>query len=734
MESKMYGSKVRGLVLGVLILTMVLLSSAHAETIKWEDESLEYWSPSSLLVDGSTVHLDARQKTPQEPFPKSVCYELTAENTLVPCTRECEKRVAISVTPSGYTIGRDPYGEGQFYRWTPGEETTWTYLCSNEEFDSNSIMEDGMPPSYAASDDALYECRRNREGIWCFARYDLETGEYQELHQMRESGIPCMTALPEDMLVVAWPGRSMLVIAADGTTREWGIPQVSGPFEAMTYARGHGMLIMNHDGVYQVDEKGNAQLLCYTPSHPVYSPVDMTLVYLLDWDAVAYVGNHEEDSGLNIIPLQLQEATVVRLGGYPYQYIEYNCFRFEFESQHPGMKLQSPNEYIFYEFTDLAKLLTIHDPGCDLYLVRTDDGSLRNMVRKGYYVPLDDVPELAAFGEGLYPAWKQEVTGGKGELAALPVNASGNLSTFYDTRVWEQEELGALPTTYAELLDCIERWYDEGKLENMKLFQSYNLYELTSMLLRASIAHDDSRGQVPTFTNDTLLSLLHRLDELRPILSDNESRNIHDATLLEPMRSAGPEEPGYVYANPMYKTTLYLGFEDAEDVVIPRSLYAFVINPYSRNQEAAKAYLTTVVKEMAEINRFSVQQMEGDGIVSAFMEKESQAQREKIEQAEKAYAEYTAAGEIPPTSQEMIDQMKEALARMEKMLYAVTPEAAAGYRRSMRYAALNRENGLTFIFDNAESTINGYLNGSLSPEELCRKLDEVVRMWVMENE
>lgn len=718
-----------------LFFTLVLLATAQAETVRWEDDSLEFWSGSTLLMDGSTIHLGASQKKPEDPYSKSVCYELTQENTLVPCTRECTERIVLSVTPSGHTIGRDLYGEGQFYRWTPEEETTWTYLCSNEKYAVNSsLMENGMPTRYVACDDALYECRRNREGIWCFARYDLQTGEYRELHQTREPGTPCMTALPEDMLVVAWPGRSMLVIAADGTTREWGIPQVSGPFEGMTYASGRGILMMNHDGVYQVDEKGNAQLLCYTPSHPVYTPVDMNLVYLPDRDAVAYVGIYEEDSGLNIIPLQLQEATVVKLGGYPYQYIQRDCFRFEFESQHPGMKLQSPEEYVFYEFTDLAKLLTTHDAGCDLYLVRTDDGSLHNMVRKGYYVPLDDVLELADFGEGLYPAWKQEVTGRKGELAALPVDASGYTATFYDTRVWEQEELGALPTTYAELLDCIERWHDEGKLENMKLFQSGNLYYLTRMLLQASIAHDDSRGQVPTFTNDTLLSLLHRLDELRFILSENEIRSIHDNTLLDSVQPASPELPSYTYYEPMYKTTLYLGFEDAEDVVIPRSLYAFVINPYSRNQEAAKAYLTTVVKEMQEINRFSVQQMEGEGIVSAFMEEAIASQRQKIEQAEKEYAEYTAAGEIPPASEDMIAEWKESLAGMEQQRYAVTPEAAAGYRRTMQHAALNRENGVTFIYDNAETAINGYLNGSLSPEELCRRLDEVVRMWVMENQ
>lgn len=82
----------------------------------------------------------------------------------------------------------------------------------------------------------------------------------------------------------------------------------------------------------------------------------------------------------------------------------------------------------------------------------------------------------------------------------------------------------------------------------------------------------------------------------------------------------------------------------------------------------------------------------------------------------------------------MIAEWKESLAGMEQQRYAVTPEAAAGYRRTMQHAALNRENGVTFIYDNAETAINGYLNGSLSPEELCRRLDEVVRMWVMENQ
>lgn len=505
---------------------------------------------------------------------------------------------------------------------------------------------------------------------------------------------------------------------------------ISLDYESITYAPGRGFLVLTSNGIYQMDEKGRTSFLNYAPPYKSNLSGELKLVYLPQRDEVAFVGTTIEDGFLYVVPLQMQEVTVLKLGGWPATFLFPEDYKFAFETEHNNIRVQASTAYASVGFDDVAKKMTTQDSSCDLFLLCTYDGGLANMLRKGYFVPLDDVPELDEFAKALYPAWKKEVTAPDGALAALPVWVGGYTATSYNREVWEREELGALPATYAELLDCIQRWSDEGILGQMRLFDgNSSIQEMTKMLLEASIAHDDSQGQSPVFTNETLLALLRRVDEMRPIFTANDRLKAYQNTLMRTTCTCGPE---LVSMAP--DGLLYLGFEDAEDVHLSRMLYAYVINPYSKHQEEAKAYLTTITQRMEKETRFALQDTGEEGVEDKYYLKSKKSLTNEYNTMLESYDELLAEGWGKDFMDNRLLEYQQWIAELENERYSITPEAAEAYRRTMRQGAVSRESGATLIYGNAWSTISAFIDGKISPEELCRKLDEVVRMWVMENE
>ncbi len=719
----------------IFLFASVPLSCAHAETIRADD--VPDWSAQAILVDGNTVHVVASYT--KGITGSTLCYQLDANNVLTRCEKMCchtpephFNNVSITLaTPSGFTFAI--VGMKDVFRWTPDEEEPWTYLFSDEQIEEvyhSSLDEGGALVQYAASDQAIYECSRDATYTWHIARYDVQTGERKEIYKRQGGLTPCIAAMPEDALALAFPGEPILRVAPDGETEKLAMPRIREEYEGMVYVEGKGFLFITREGVYQVSDQGKTTFLNYAPPHKSILSYAQGLFYLPERDELAFLGMLEESSALFTVPLQPQEVTALQLGGYPTDFLFTTDYKFAFETEHANVRVQTAASYVSNSFDDVAKQMTVQDPNCDLYLLRTDDGGLDNMVRKGYFVPLDDVPELTQFAEALYPAWKNEVTAKDGTLAALPVWVDSYTAVTYNREVWEREELGEMPTTYAGLLDCIQRWSDEGILGQMRLFDGESgMAVMTDLLLRASIAHDDSRGQAPTFTNETLLSLLRRVSQMRLLFAVNDQRKVYENTLMHTSRSVRPES-----VDMAPEALLYLGFENEEDVHLSRTLYAYIINPYSKHQEEAKAYLTTITQMMEDETRFALQDTGEDGVVNRRNLEQKASLTEGYNEMRTSYDDLLADHWSKDFLDNRLLEYQQWIAELENNRYSITPEAAEAYRRTMRQGAVNRESGMALIYDNASSTISAFIDGKISPEELCRKLDEVVRMWVMENE
>lgn len=733
----------------VLVAVPMITAQADAiELTEYEGQEANVFFQ-GILVEGDVIHV-ASAVTVGDQTLASKCFVLTENEELIPCTKNCgrgTRSAFVITTPTGHTYRIN--NEGEVYRWTPEGEEPWQHVFSNpilEEIYEKGIFHE--EPYYAASDTKIFEVYKDYDDDhqWKISAYDMVTGERKELYQIPYNELPIIFTMPDGSLLVGYAARTpFLRIHDDGTVDELFTSDLdwyglSNPeCQSVIYIEGKGYLMLVDGALYQLDDEGKTTFLNYAPPYrPRGGFGGNHLVYLPGHDAVGFVTykNYQADSVFNIIPLEPQNVTLVSLGGIPLSRFDSgNVYGLAFESNIPNVKLVSPAEYNTEKFADVAQWLTGKDDKCDLFLLHTADDGVQNVIRKGYFAPLQDDPDLTAYVEELYPGWRELVTAPDGSLAALPVYVGGNTSLGYHRELWEQEELGPLPTTYAELLDCIQRWDEEGKLELLCLFgyRKNTVACLTDMLLSANAAHYASQGQTPVYSNETLLSLLGRLDDMRDQLRAYDDKRVKGEPLLERSFTAGLEVS---YENRIY-TTLYLGFEGPEDVAIPRTLYAYVINPYSQHQAEAKAFLNTLVHQMDEVTRFGLVDGDNQGVEMEGYAEGIQHTNESIELT-RAQLEEARAGGVNEETIRMLESdvaaLQDSLAYLQENRYDITPEAAAGYRSTMERPALNRADGFALVKGNAQSTITAFNDGKISARDLCRKLDEVVRMWVMENQ
>lgn len=747
------------LFLSLLLLALVLLSgSAQAEVLRVTDflteygeEPIEYASVKSVLVDSDTIHVVARVSTKTH-ISEDVCFEYTPEGEFVPCPYNCARRPASAeqrlfvhlVTPSGFTYGISM--DGKIYRWTPGAEEPWQYLSENPTIDED--VDGYRSCGYVASDTALYKVYFEQEtSDWPIIRYDVMTGEQKQLYVFHRNEQPLLFILPDGTLGTCRWVENVQRIRDDGKTEKLFEPEVPqgymGDYKDILYLEGKGYLVLSDGALYLMDEEGKSTLLNYSPAYGNSNQGDgrNRLVYLPGHNAVGFVAYSGGTSGLsgdfvlNIISLTPQNTVRLQIGGLPLRnYDMNNRYATAYENSGANVKVTFPTEYTGTSFEKVAQQLVARNGSCDIFLVSTEEDGLQRMVQKGFYVPLDDVPGLAAFAETLYPAWRQEVTTAEGALAALPIAVGGTMSIACNPEVWEGAELGEKPATYAVLMESIVRWEDEGLLDDVSLFgyRRNSFSCLTEILLRANIAHYASLGETPVYDNETLLGLLRQLEEMRGLLSEYDGKRIRGDALLNMNYSAAPE----IRYMTNGQTTLYLGFADAEDMVVPRTLYALVINPYSEHIEEAEGFLATAAEVMEDTTRFALQQLGWDCVELDGYEQSRTGYQEQLAESQAMLEEFQSAGNMEAVDifQQDVESLQMHLRQLEEMHYDITPEAAAGYLRSMEHTAINRASGYALIERNASTAISSFVEGKTGAEELVRRLDEVVGMWLMEQE
>lgn len=702
---------------------------------------IENGSIAQILVDGNTVHVLTQDHSTE----KRTCYELTEVHQLIPCDKEC---VSSYLSDGALTPGGKTYSLGYpSYLWQPNaEEGPWVSIgdmAGDLEAYRNQLFEDNISFFYTASDQGtLYTVTNDWQTPNDFrvAAFDLATGTGGEILQRNTSIYQTKTAvMPDGRLAYNLDDSPCSFYAVDATGKNTLLFQteLTEQYEAMASDGKDGFLVLVESGLFHVDGEGNAVKLNEVPAHQFDSLQMSMFTYLSERDEVIFSGSNALGNALFIVPLELEKYEELVVAGSDMLMVGglYNAKQ-TFGTKHPSVRVVQQESIT--EFTDISQQLTTGNSGCDLFILRTGDDSIRSVIQKGYFEDLSDMPEVTAFVSTLYPVWRDEVTAADGRIGALPVGVGGNFRLGYNTALWEELQLGDVPQTYDELLDCIERWLQDGTLEYTPLFRKNyrSYYSLVHELLRANAAWYASRGEVPVYENETLLALLQRLEGMKDALDALDKRRVVGDGLLRANWLSGLETPA---ANEGGHCGLYLGFADAQDRGELQEFYAIIINPHSEKKELARAFLRDVLGEMTDTTRCTLVDALLPGVeVEGYAESRQRLVEVDIPEAEARYAQALQDETITPSElkfyRDFLEDLQDSLIRSDNDRYLATPEVTERYYQQMQHPAVYRADGYALITRNATSDINRYINGKISLEALVKKLDEVVWMWTMENQ
>lgn len=708
---------------GLLLFSAGLFpSTAHAIMQYQFDDAFR-----CFLQEGEMLHI----------YLDNSCFVLGQDQLLEPCPYECYVRrpespmsaiIWTMVTPDKHTYGLTALGN--FFLWTPGEENTWKYIRTIQEVSEMVDEASASCLAYYTDGEYLYEQVHHR-GVFSMDLncYDIATGEKKHLFTSPSYGGGPAAIHPDGGVVFeehSGDRTRMIRITKDGK-REAVVetaffpPQLYG----IVSDDADGWYLVTENEVYHLSADGKIEEVNrYTQKWFNWC---VPMVYLKEQGCVLF--GDENYYTVNLSPLYMEEREILTLNGKS-SYLNMAMDVGAYEKRH--LNVSVVRKETLSDIDDLAQAINTGDEETDLYMVSTYDDGVQRLKAKGVFYDLSGDEKLAAYVQSLYPAWREAVMTEDGRIAGIPVLVSGYNRLCCRASVWEEAGLGEVPATYDELLDCIEAWYEDGRLQDVRLFENGNSYgQLVLQLLKSNVARYAMRGETAQYEDETLVRLLKRLEGMRELLATYDQWNVYGEALLVTNMGYGLGNDGYYddYID------LPLGMADAEDYGYLMDLYVLVINPRSSQKERAMEFLReTLAEQNAAVARMLVEPGEELGI------RDEDAIASKAE-AERLLAQYQEIYDIAePDSREVweyyITAQEEILAGYadEKTLWLVLPEADAFFRKAMEHVAINEASGYRLMWENAESVINGFIDGKTSVEAMVKKMDEVMWMWLTENE
>lgn len=387
-------------------------------------------------------------------------------------------------------------------------------------------------------------------------------------------------------------------------------------------------------------------------------------------------------------------------------------------------------------FDDLAMELVSGSDRFDLMALELSEGNVDSLLDKGYYVDLSGDESIASFVENLYPAWQAACVRGEA-IVGVPVSMRNVWTFMVNLEVWEEEGLGELPKTYDELFDCIVEWDDMGILDEVPLFErsSSSFSELLERIMIDYMGKCKREGRPIVFQDETLLRLLARLQALRPILDAHDARNITGSGLLFEGSLSNVVNIVYlgshrVGAEDNTFAPLPLGLTGAEDCVESVYFTVLVVNPNSRRQELARAYLAYLAENPTTWARCYLLQNGPLGVRSpGYEELDAQYEQRMTELNENLAA---AMQEGDDAVIRRWEQEKQNLTDEYLNMWEVRPNMAAMAYRMMPYFTPLTADGYGFLLQSGDDLTAMLLEGKLDARTYLTRLDERMRMMELE--
>ena len=354
----------------------------------------------------------------------------------------------------------------------------------------------------------------------------------------------------------------------------------------------------------------------------------------------------------------------------------------------------------------------------DLYMVKTNSAEYAALVNRGYLLPIES-DKIQSFVDRMYPQMRDEITR-DGQALALPVNfETGCIS--YNPTVFAALGLteGDVPETWMEFLTLLARMPELVADTDYAVFGAWNIdYYMRSLLANAIIADFCQRyvsgEELDTAQLSALMTELDKIDFTSMGLStdpddrqdgDDEKTVFHQSLGISLRRDDGFFQP------------MPLGLQEEMQGVIDGEMTVVILNPYSTNQEAAIAFLETMLENVPTTVQASVCADWEGGVKMDGADDSLQRVEDNIATIQAELETATDEDEIAQY-QALLD---EALASkdyvMGRFYWEVSPELLERYQRWAGSIRVQKYIGLDF-WDEIVPIIDKYLDGSSTPDAM----------------
>lgn len=411
--------------------------------------------------------------------------------------------------------------------------------------------------------------------------------------------------------------------------------------------------------------------------------------------------------------------------------------------EHPEVGIETV-EVDAYEAEAISRHMK-SDAAADIYAINLNSGAFTVLRDKGYMVELSGDERLMSVVSAMYPNLTGELLR-DGHLYALPYAMYASGMGYFPATL---EKVGLtkeeLPTTYMELLDFIQLWYDEYFYENENvplLDDTYSLYDLLmGGIFNAQLLACEAQGKPITFNTPTMQALLKRLVALKPVLQAMypEQEESSSGMIVYGGGDGGtPVLSDYKEAmlnelesdSDWFSVYMPLALDEDTPPYIQTSLDVLVVNPASKARDAACELLAYIAEHLDKETRTLLMPDVNEPIRNDRYEEQLENMNDTIAamQAEMEKADDADKRSFEESIQEMIRYRDEGLEQ-----WRVTEEMIADYRQ--RATLLYPTASSVFSGDSnaAEKILQRFMDGQISPEQFIKEFDRIVTMMQMED-
>lgn len=723
----------------------------------WYDEATAFAETYDLLVSGDTVHFLKYQyggsyivtedgEHPPIYVTDGECFVINEQGEAAACPAHCGDVIdlietnlygspffGLVITPQNETYLID--ANGKVLHWTPGADAPWETVTQLDMSGLRPMRLYDDFSYYSGDEDALYLLYPSaQEGCDLYA-FDWTSGARRLIAHFSWA----------DFATPAGPGKLMVSgnMKAYGYGKYYIVDCQSGEADELVSGlkavHASNFLWNRADGWYYATNTGSIQHLGLDENEVAFSgfsgmPSDFgscDLALSLDGQRLYILMDDARACSLSFIVLDLQETDglTLTING------ETNLLNLMFGAV-SSLTGDSP-ELAGVQFNlrddlagayDVAQSLVTRDNSYDLLIVNTAGVDLRSLFAKGYFAALDDQPEVRAYFDELYPVWRDACMW-QGSIAALPFNVYDNYQFMINTELWEAYGLD-VPTSYRELFSTLREMDSKGLLGEYPLFElngreTRSFDHLLYKLLEDHMLHCDASGNGVSFDDPVLEQLLQELSELRDLLDRNDDLHLTGSPLMVFAGHATSVLGEQVYEWYGSYAPMLLAMDETRGPILQCHLSVALVNPYSKNVELAKAWLSYLAANPTEMTRCVFLTGMPDGIETEASRIEYAEYEKRSTALQRQYDEAQASGDL-----DAIEKAREAIYSngMPMRDWTVTPEHAQRLYQALPYASVAHYNPFMILLDNGEQPIQEYLSGKRSAHELLQALESLAMM------